>query len=751
MDQRVDQRLKEWIGAAEMALLDVGEDTAAERFASLAASLLRRTPERLWTLLSQASREELDRIPNVDGLLGGLVERLLSAGRLDTAQVVAEASGRWEIRLADAVLRRLAQAQVRVGATTQAEAITRDLLKRTPGDGESLRLLFRLLRDSGRSAEAHQMLDRLVAHDRTGATASFARRQRTKLPPMTGRTVRIALLSSYVLDSLVPFLDVECRQAGVVPEFYVGPFNQVSQEIMNNGSGLYAFAPDIVFLALDLEDVFPTVREVPSAHDLARGRAEIRDRIMSLTRELRARSEALIVVHEMVLSVRAPYGILDNCRGDSVLRWVEDVNRDLADALAAQGHALLLPLRQVLARAGTDQGQSRKLQYMARMRHGDATLSALARESMRYIKPLKGLTRKCVVVDLDGTLWGGVVGEDGPDGIALGPTAPGVEYVDFQQALLNLTRRGILLAVCSKNNHDDVLPVLREHKHMVLREEHFSAMRINWRSKAENLAEIANELNIGLDALVFIDDNPIERELVRQMLPEVLTVELPRDAAQYRLTLEELSDFELLVLTREDELRVGQYAANRGRQALERSSGSLEEYLHSLEIRVDIAPAAPAHVPRLVQLFNKTNQFNTTTRRYQTPDVERFITSPGHRVWVLEASDRFGQHGLVGAAVVRQADTGWIVDSMLLSCRAMGLAVETALLARVAETARTHDIDRLVGEFIPTAKNGPSADVFQRHGFRLEGETDAGQVWVLDPRIQRIKIPTWISATATEG
>lgn len=686
---------------------------------------------------------ERAKAPELEPLTAMLGHRLIGAHRLAEAVELVSAAAERGLRLPGALYRQLAQAQMRSGETTAAEATVRELLKRDAQDVEAQRLLYRLCAESTRAAAAHAALNRLVELD--PATAPFAHRERAKLGAMAGRPVKIALLSSYVLDPLVPFLDVECRRSGLVPEFYVGPYNQYTQEILSPSSGLYAFEPDVVFIGLDLEDLFPAVRGVPSAQELAAGKEEIRSSVSALVRELRGRSNALVVVHELAFTGRTPHGILDSRRPDGLTRWIEDLNRELGQELAAQAHAFLLPLREVLGRVGTEQGQSRKLHYMARMRHTDPMLRELARACMRYVKPLKGLTRKCVVVDLDGTLWGGVVGELGPEGIQLGPTAPGVEFVDFQEALLNLTRRGVLLAVCSKNNPDDVMPVLRDHKHMVLREEHFSALRINWTNKAENLAAIAEELNIGLDSLVFLDDNPVERELVRQMLPEVLTVELPRDASQYRATLESLTDFELLAVTKEDEQRAGQYQANRRRQALERTSGSLDAYLQSLEIRAHVAPAAAPQVARLVQMFNKTNQFNATTRRYQTPDLERFLASPAHHVYTLEVADRFGDHGLVGAAIVVEEPEAWRIDSVLLSCRAMGLSVETVLLKRISDAARAKGVPRLVGEFIPTKKNAPTADFYSRHGFRLDGETGGAQAWSLDPRTEHIDDPAWIA------
>src|SRR5438132_496918 len=291
-------------------------------------------------------------------------------------------------------LRDLAQTQWRSGEHAGAEKTIRKLLKRQPGDIEAQRLLYRVLQESDRTAEAHGALNRLVELDPSGATATFAHRERAKLGETGGRPVRIALLSSYTLDPLIPFLDVECRRAGLAPSFYAAPFNQYTQEVLNPSSGLYAFGPEIVFVALDLEDLFPDFRRAPSIEKLARSRDEIRSTIAGLVRELRARCTALIVVYELAFTGSSPHGILDNRRSDGLLRWTEDVNRDLADDLGSQAHMFLLPLRQVLGRAANERGQSRKLYYMARIRHSDASLRELARYSMRYVKPLKGLTRK---------------------------------------------------------------------------------------------------------------------------------------------------------------------------------------------------------------------------------------------------------------------------------------------------------------------------------------------------------------------
>ena len=349
------------------------------------ANTAERVEHGLRELVDAAARAKA---PELEPLMALLGQRLIGGNRLGEAADLLETAAAAGLRLG-ALRRQLAQAHVRAGDAGRAEPMIRELLKQDAGDVEAQRLLYRVLKAGGRAAEAHHALDRLVEMDPTAATATFAHRERAKLAESGGRPVRIALLSSYVLDPLVPFLDVECRRAGLAPEFYIAPYNQYTQEILSPASGLYAFAPDVVFLGLDLEDLFPAVRGVPSAEELASGKEEIRGSVVALVRELRSRSNALLVVHDLAFLSRSPHGILDNRRADGLGQWTADLNRDLAQALAAETHTFLLPLREVLGRVGTERGRSRKLHYMARMRHTDPALRELARASMRYVKPLK--------------------------------------------------------------------------------------------------------------------------------------------------------------------------------------------------------------------------------------------------------------------------------------------------------------------------------------------------------------------------
>jgi FkbH-like protein len=686
------------------------------------------------------------------GRLGHLLEiKVLEAKRYREAAELVHLLSRAKILTDVGCCIRLSKALRQMGNVAEAKEVLLLALTVDPACLAAIRGLYELSAKAGSQEDAQCWLNYLAEKDGSYATMSFVYKERQKLSIPPSREVRIALLGSYVLDWLVPYLDAECRKAKITPSFYQAPFNQYTQEILNPGSELYQFRPDIVFLALGIEDLFPQISTAPGAEELEQAHATILDQVVGFVRELESRCSALTVLHEFVLLPhRGGKGILDNRDRDGLGRWLSTLNQAVAEELRTHERTFLLPLESVIAAVGRERGTNPKMWYMASMRLAEPALAELAKYSMRYIKPLKGLTRKCIVLDLDGTLWGGIVGEVGPEGVSLGPTAPGVTYVEFQKALLSLTRRGIILAICSKNNPEDALPVIRAHPHMVLREEHFAAMRINWRNKAENIREIAQELNIGLDSLVFIDDNPNERELVRQVLPEVLTVDLPKDQSLYRRTLEEMTDFDLLAVTKEDEIRVAQYQANAKRQAAKGSAASVEEYYHSLQIYAAIGGASREALPRLVQLFNKTNQFNLTTQRYQTEDVARFMASQEHVVYDLHVTDRFGDHGLVGTAVVHKEQGVWRIDSLLMSCRVMGLGIETAFLDRICKDAARGQIARIIGEYVETKKNQPVKDFYLRHGFVIEREFEGRQEWSLNLSASSIKRPAWITTREVE-
>jgi FkbH-like protein len=337
----------------------------------------------------------------------------------------------------------------------------------------------------------------------------------------------------------------------------------------------------------------------------------------------------------------------------------------------------------------------------------------------RMVVTIRQPPRKCIVLDCDNTLWGGVVGEDGIAGIELGDEFPGTAYRDFQRLLLYLRQQGVFLALASKNNEADVWEVFEKHTGMLLKREHISAWQINWSPKSENIPKIAKALNIGLDSLVFIDDNPMEIDHMRSAQPEVHSVLLPEDPADILTHIRSLPHFDRFEVTQEDRQRADMMRAEQEREVL---GGSLtkEDFRRSLELRLDFFPAQPDDLDRITQLINKTNQFNLSTIRRSLDEVHVLANSPHHQIFGLRVSDKFGDYGLTGVVIaeISPDHTSWTIDTLLLSCRVLGRGVETSLLAALAQEARLDGATELKASFIPTAKNAAALSFLPDHGFK---------------------------------
>jgi FkbH-like protein len=566
------------------------------------------------------------------------------------------------------------------------------------------------------------------------------------------RTLRLALLSNSTLDHLHSYLQVECYRAGLRPEFYQGRFDQYAQDILDPNSALYTFGPEVLILAVHPSRLFPRLHDYPFDMSVAERRADIEAGLSTLRRLLDAytqRSSSLVLLHNMTIPQHPAMGILD-CRDELGQTAIfSEINARLAEMVRSHyTNVFIVDEERLQARCGKERATDPRLWHIAKIGWSEVLLPGLAKEYLRYIKPLKGLSRKCIIVDLDNTLWGGVIGEDGLAGIQLGPDAPGSAFVDFQRELRKLLRRGVLLAICSKNNGDDVRLAFEEHPSMVLSADDFAARRINWEPKVKNIRDIAEELNIGLDSLVFIDDNPVERAAVRSELPGVLTPELPRDPVLYRTALLDLNAFDALAVTAEDRRRNELYAAERARRTFEaahETSGSLEEFLAAMAIVVEIEPADAHTLPRISQLLNKTNQFNLTTYRRSHSELEA-MQGEGCLIYGARVTDRFGDNGLVGVIIaVPRTAMLWEIDTLLLSCRVMGRSIESALISFVANQARRHGGVTLRGCYRPTTKNSPVKDCYRTHGFALtERRPDGTEYWDLDLRRGELSIPHWL-------
>ena len=331
--------------------------------------------------------------------------------------------------------------------------------------------------------------------------------------------------------------------------------------------------------------------------------------------------------------------------------------------------------------------------------------------------------KKCIVLDLDNTLWGGVLGEDGISGIKIGGDYPGKAFLFFQKSLLQLSKTGIILTVCSKNNESDVLEAWEKNPFMVLKKEHFSAYRINWTDKATNIRELAEELNIGLDSMVFIDDNPTERELIRQMLPMVSVPEFPAQPYELPMFFKRVVDeyFKVYSITEEDKKKTDQYKANAARAQAQKSFTDFGVFLKSLDIQMTVEAANEFNIPRIAQMTQKTNQFNLTTRRYTDSDIKGFLAA-GWKIWCVSVADKFGDNGITGAIMVN----GDEIDSFLLSCRILGKGIEMAFLKYVLGILKDAGIKSVRSSYSPTAKNAQVCDFYDRFGMPCVNESGDG-------------------------
>jgi len=346
--------------------------------------------------------------------------------------------------------------------------------------------------------------------------------------------------------------------------------------------------------------------------------------------------------------------------------------------------------------------------------------------------------KKCIILDLDNTLWGGVVGEDGMDGIKLSMDEAGAGFIAFQQALLDMYHRGILLAVNSHNNPDDALAVIRSHPNMILKEQHFAAMRMNWDDKAANIRSLAEELNIGLDAMVFFDDNPLQRESVRSFLPEVEVPELPLDPRAYTEMLHALPYFPKEAVTNEDAMRGNLYVTERLRREAEKRYQSNEEFLSDLSLKADIYINDASAVERIAQLTDKTNQFNTHKVPLSVDEVRSRMSDEHYEIYSMRVTDRFGDYGIIGVAIVEKGPEVWHVEQLLMSCRILGRGAEFALVGTIAARALEAGATTLTFAYAPTEKNIPAKTFL---------DAVVGDSFRVDLTTRPILVPSWFTVT----
>ncbi|MFY1636698.1 HAD-IIIC family phosphatase [Solwaraspora sp. WMMB335] len=573
---------------------------------------------------------------------------------------------------------------------------------------------------------------------------------------------RVAVLGSTNLDLLPPLLTAAGARRGLLPEVRTAGFDQWRLEIAAGAPHLADLRPRIVALILDDAAVLAGVTDATDVDAVAARCAAFPDELSTWLSACRSALDGLAVLTTVPLSPLRRHRLISYAARARLDAAWSRMNAAIADLAGSHPATVVLAAADLAERAGVTFAGDR-MRHVAAHTYAPEYLLAYAEELARVAAADLGLAAKCLVLDLDDTVWGGVVGDAGPAGVRLGGGYPGSAHVELQALARDLSAQGVLLAIASKNDRPVAEQAIAAHPEMVLRPDAFAASRIDWAPKPDNVRAMADELNIGADALVFVDDNPVERDLMRQLAPAVRTVELPADPAGYARTLAARGDFAVLTLTDEDRHRAATYQAGAQRRALADEASSLDDYLMGLGCRLTVEPRSPVNTDRIVQLFGKTNQFNLSGVRYGAAEVAAEVAADAApdgalAFFAARLVDRFGDNGLIAAlALRRRPDGAWSIDNFVLSCRVFSRDVEGAITGLVLRSAVAHGVPAVFGTYRGTERNARFADFYPRLGFRPVGPAPRpGTDGPAGPRVFRhdltdlADLPAWIEITHDE-
>jgi FkbH-like protein len=576
---------------------------------------------------------------------------------------------------------------------------------------------------------------------------------------LRAKRLKTYVVRSVTVEPILPFLITEAVFSNYFLDLRVGGYGSYADELLNPDSALAKFEPDLVFIILDLEDIAGRLPDVCADGIGTHVEAELEEslvRMEQLLRSFRVGNSARLVLQGCVVPDLTSLGdVGDSNLSVSLVSAVLRLNQKLAALCRTIPDCVFFDVDRLAARYGRAQWRDSRMFFASRLSVSADCFGPYSRGLIRSASSLFRAPRKVLCTDLDNTLWGGILGEDGADGIVTGSAFPGNCYLEYQNYLKHLSSRGILLAIVSKNNEVDVREAFQiRSADLALSLDNFVTLKINWNDKTQSLRELAQELSLGLDAFVFVDDNPVECEAIRQQLPGVAVVSAPIQEP-WRLVeiLSNLPFFDAIVITDDDLNRLNDYKAQVHRAELAGTASNRDEFLASLGIVCTFQSALQAPLSRAVQLLAKTNQFNLTTRRHSAAKIEEFASTG--QAWVIRVRDRFGDAGVVGLALAQNQGSSCYIDSLLLSCRVIGRGVETALVSYIAECARETGAKRLVGEFIPTKKNAPCASFYPDHGFTEisspEGGSSGSIFYEFDIAASALTSPKWITLEGNES
>ena len=564
--------------------------------------------------------------------------------------------------------------------------------------------------------------------------------------------MRLALFSNVTTEFLKIELLTEFQQFNIDIEILIPGFNQYIQMILTSKPELMSFSPEFIFFFLDYQTLFSDALSAPFNsvtfnQQIIFSKLEEHFDVVKMVRE--KFPNAIIILNTCVLP---PKTLLMGMEFNSEFSFSElefYANQKIKSFALSSPSIKVFDSQRIANEIGYHQWEDARFYYMANSRWSKTALQSIAKDFRKFTQAILTPPKKCLVIDLDNTIWGGVLGEEGVHNIQLGESGKGLVFLEFQQELRKLKHKGVMLAIASKNNYEDVVEVFQKNKSMALQLEDFVSIKANWEDKAKNIAEIAQELNIGLDSFVFLDDNPVERDLVKTLLPMVVVPEMPTDPILYKETLLDIN-YEYFMshdLTQEDTLRTEMYLSQKKRETARGKYENLDDYLKILEISVVIEQNQEKYLTRIAQLVKKTNQFNLTTIRYTEDEILKMLHSNEWDIFTIEVNDKFGKNGIVGVMIVKGiGDTTAVINSFILSCRVMSRKIENVFLAEVSKYIKTQGTHTLIGLFSPTKKNKPVEQLYPQLGFLQTEVVEGVEYWEFDLEQHSIPFPDWIES-----
>lgn len=557
--------------------------------------------------------------------------------------------------------------------------------------------------------------------------------------------LNVSLLGTVTLD----YLAMPLKAAGIINGINIStrcaPSEQIMQQTLDPKSDLYCDSPDIIFVLSRLEDIFPPlidplIKKTPEF--LNNAKKEVLEQIEQWLTSMRSHSNSVIVLHTFAAPDWSVDVVNEAVNSNSLWRFTQELNLSIAELVDNCTGTFMVNIDRVINATPDNSWYDAKLWYLGRIAFGSKDPRALINSWMPILRQAVGARKKCLVVDLDNTMWGGVVGEDGLHGIKIGTDFPGNVYRDVQKQILDLWHSGVMLAIASKNNEADAKEVFEKHPGMILKWEHFLVKKVNWSDKASNLSEISKELNIGLDHMVFMDDNPAECELIAQELSTVTVLEVPVDnIVRYPQLLSENRLFDGSRLTEEDRNRNQMYSSNSRREIARSKSTNIGEFLGSLKMTTQLLPVDNLSNARSCQMLTKTNQFNLTTIRYSEAEVDSIANDPQWLTLAVSLADKFGDNGQVGLIFVKLLGDEAIIDTFLMSCRVIGRTLETVIISEVIGQLKKLGVLSLKASYLPTVKNGLVRKLYENHGFDLIKEVNDGSKFYELDLTREIKLP----------